>query len=260
MFNGKNQQGYYQGKTNDWKHDAVAKQLDRISQIVEGCQTAPHTLLLIFLPIPLITALRLQSLTNKNEAMKEFKGTVVWENWLVIVATISYGIDWNYLLPVLSPFWDFFHQNISLSELGENLWQFATIQAIVALVIHLVICELTCKSFRILGSFQERYDNLKNIRNAFEVNTLTEITLKAEFMKQLPGLLSQAISTQMNAVLSSLIVNGSLTSTQEEQLRQLLSRSVQLIANDVLGQINNPVLPPQEQQKIHPQNENEYDD
>lgn len=254
MF-GKNQNNYYHQKTYDWQADPISKQLDLIPRLVEGCRNA-DILPLIILPICLITALRIQSLTERNEIIKQFKGTVVWENGLVILATISYGIEFKYLFPIIVPFWDFFHQQIVLEELVESLWQFATLQAVVVVAIHLCICKLTCNSFLILESFQERYNNLKNIRGAFEVNTLTEITFKAELIKQLPTILLQVITTQTNAIISSVIVNGSLNSAQTQVLRQLLSESVQIITSNVLQQIN--TLP--EQTPIQSQDEDKYDD
>lgn len=246
MFNQKQQHDHYQEKASDWQKDRVAKQLDYIPVLVESCQTA-HLLVLFLFPIPLMTALRLQSITSRSQIIKEFQGTVRWEYWLVAFATLSYAIEIKYLLPIFGYFWNFFHQTISLIDLGESLWQFQTVQFLIALTIHLPIGNWARHSFIILPSFEERYQTLKEIRQAFAVNTLTAITLKAEFMKQLPGLLNQAMSTQMQAVLNSMLVNGSITATQSQQLQKLLSQSVKLITSDVLNQIDRPVfLPPVE--------------
>jgi hypothetical protein len=251
MSYAKDREAHYEELSKAWENETAIKQVDQIVQVINICQAAP-LMVLIFLPIPLITALRFLYLTSHNQMISKFKGTIVWEFWAVILSSFSYVISLKYLWPILTHLWNFFNQHIDLEELGQNLWQFATVQAAIVLVLHLGCTGFACRSFTILPLFQERYEQLKRMRFAFQENTQAEITLKARMIDRLPSIFEEAISTQTKTILTALVLNEE----QAEKLEKTLQTSFKSIVGSVMSQID----PSQAPKTIEAQNEPEYDD
>ncbi len=251
MVYNKDRQERYEEITRDWGGEEAIKQLDLISELIDDCRRSSW-IILIAIPITVITVLRIVYVSSQNVMINEFKGTYLWKNWLVVLSSISYMISLKYLWPVLRHFWNFFHQTIDIEELGYNLWQFASIQAVIAVILHGCIAGLACQSFKKLPIFSERYEELKQMRYAWQLNHQAEIQFKARMIEQLPTILTTAISTQMNTILTALVLN-------EEQAQKLNATFPQAI-NSIMNSVMQQIEPSKTPKPIKETTEPEYDD
>lgn len=149
--------------------DAPYIGLERIKLLIEKGHrkdTLSYLLFVILLPGAMYICLKIKSIIKSQKNINSFKNTVEQEPILIIFATLSYGLMWWHLFPIITSCWNLFYQHFSWQEFFVSLKNWNTLQALVLLPFNFFLSQLALRSFELTPTFEDRYQFLKLLAKA----------------------------------------------------------------------------------------------
>ena len=186
----------------------------------------PHRILFtLLLPGALMVLMSIYNMARSQNQTGSFRDLVERSELLIGIATVAYFTMLAYLFPLTVILWDLFHQP-DWGQFFSSLAQWATVQAIVLVLIQLYFAGLAVDSFKFTDTYHSRRSLLKRQAEAEHLKYVVALEVRNRMAETVPEIMKSLIDQTITAMVAS----GELNSNSAEEI----TRTMKQVARDIM--------------------------
>ena len=186
----------------------------------------PHRILFTFLlPGAFFSLMTIYKMARSQNQTGSFKNLIERSYLLITIATVAYITMWAYMRPLVTSFWNLFHQP-NWEQFFSSLAQWETVQAVVLISIQLYFANLAINSFGFTETFGERKVLLKRLAREEHLKHIVVLEVINHMSKIMPEITKSLIDQTITVMVAS----GELNSASAKEI----TRTMKTVAREIM--------------------------